>query len=355
MDISELYEKIEVIKQTPTKQIYLVRSQIDHLLYLQREISLDNKQIYYQLFKSKINQIPKIYHLQEINQKLIVIEQYINAPTLEEYVYNHELSKDEALTIFKQILKIVDSLHHLDPPVIHRDIKPGNIFYEHGKIYLFDFDIARNFQAGKNQDTQFLGSVGYAAPEQYGFGQSSQRSDIYALGNLLNFLLTKQLPGNKLYSGKEKKVILKATHIDETKRYASISLLANDLNLNEEIVSLTSLLNDLPGMHTNSLVKKGLALFGYGLLFLICMISEYTVDGKVMTGLSLWLNRIFSFAVVMTIILMTRNYLGVHHHCFFASSKSRALKIIGIVTTITGAVFLELLLLTFITMIFNLD
>ena len=128
MDIRNLYHELEIIKENENKRLVLVKNKIDHLLYLKREIPAYNKEVYYQLAKNQIKQIPKIYQLQEIGNKIVVIEEYINASTLEEYVLNNKINKQESLLIFKQICNIVKELHNLKPPVIHRDIKPSNIF-----------------------------------------------------------------------------------------------------------------------------------------------------------------------------------------------------------------------------------
>ena len=142
MDIRNLYHELEIIKENENKRLVLVKNKIDHLLYLKREIPAYNKEVYYQLAKNQIKQIPKIYQLQEIGNKIVVIEEYINANTLEEYVLNNKINKQESLLIFKQICNIVKELHNLKPPVIHRDIKPSNIFYDGSKVHLFDFDIS---------------------------------------------------------------------------------------------------------------------------------------------------------------------------------------------------------------------
>ena len=85
-----------------------------------------------------------------------------------------------------QLCECLDTLHTLNPPIIHRDIKPENIIYHDNKVTLLDFGIARFLDSKKSKDTLILGSVGYAAPEQFGFHQSDARTDLYAVGVLCN-------------------------------------------------------------------------------------------------------------------------------------------------------------------------
>ncbi|MGV8120093.1 MAG: protein kinase [Candidatus Xenobiia bacterium LiM19] len=98
---------------------------------------------------------------------------------------------DELIPLIGQILDILDYLHHQDPPVIFRDLKPSNIMITpQGKVKLIDFGIARNFKPGKDRDTHIMGTPGFSAPEQYGKGQTDPRSDIYSLGATIYYLLT---------------------------------------------------------------------------------------------------------------------------------------------------------------------
>lgn len=100
-------------------------------------------------------------------------------------------SVEELIPIIEQILDILDYLHHQNPPVIFRDLKPSNIMVTpQGKVKLIDFGIARNFKPGKDRDTHIMGTPGFSAPEQYGKGQTDPRSDIYSLGATIYYLLT---------------------------------------------------------------------------------------------------------------------------------------------------------------------
>ena len=112
------------------------------------------------------------------------------------------------------------------PPVIHRDIKPENVIItEEKEPVLIDFDIARTFKTAEETDTVFFGTKGYAPPEQYGFAQTDCRSDIYAFGVLLRFLLTDSVRENskiRLYRPL-KKIIDRCTAFAPENRYSDMT------------------------------------------------------------------------------------------------------------------------------------
>lgn len=354
MNICELYDELEILKENGYKKISLVRSQIDHLLYLKREIDDHNKEIYKQLAKLDSYSRPKIYQVQETDNKIIVIEEYINAPTLENILLNERISKEKALNIFFQICNAVQELHQMQPSIIHRDIKPANIFYKNERVYLFDFDISRNYQFQKNKDTQILGSVGYAAPEQFGFGQSDKQSDIYALGVLLNVLLTNKLPNESLYLGDEVKIIKKATNLDPKQRYLTVQELLADLNIKEEVI-LKDITYKLPGLRSDSKIKKILAVAGYVAILLICYNTSVTSNGVLATGLTAFVNRTLLYMVFMTTILVAGNYCNVQRYCFFSKSDYFIIKVFGIILYLIMVIFIEIMLVSLIAVLFNID
>ena len=122
-------------------------------------------------------------------------------------------------------------LHNASPSIIHRDIKPENIIIApNNKVYLIDFNAAKRFNPDKNYDTVLMETVEYAAPEQFGFSPSDIQTDIYALGVLLNVMLTGCFPREKLYDGKLSTVILKCISIDPSKRFRSVTRLSDSLS-----------------------------------------------------------------------------------------------------------------------------
>ena len=209
---------LKIIKQDNDKTISLVEHETTHTKYIQKELNYYDKTLYQTLQKIKSPYLPKIFVIQENDNHLILIEEYIKGKTLDQQSF----SKDEVKDIMHQLCECLDSLHKLNPPIIHRDIKPENIIYHDNKVTLLDFGIARFLDSKKNKDTLILGSVGYAAPEQFGFQQSNPQTDIYALGKLMNYLLNGSLEHQDNIPLDLKHIIIKATQLDYKNRYNSV-------------------------------------------------------------------------------------------------------------------------------------
>jgi serine/threonine protein kinase len=133
-----------------------------------------------------------------------------------------------------QLCDVLDYLHQRSPPIIFRDLKPDNIMLDkNNQIKLIDFGIARFFKPAQSKDTQVIGTPGFAAPEQYGQGQTDARSDVYSLGVTLLTLLTGYDPAQNPFSLPEAKqlnpaisiqitsVIKRATQIQPASRWAN--------------------------------------------------------------------------------------------------------------------------------------
>ena len=138
--------------------------------------------------------LPNIYdHFTETGRWYLVMS-FIPGETLGDYLNKAsggKLPVEEALQIGVELCTVLHYLHSQHPPIIFRDLKPFNIMRTFdGHLYLMDFGIARHFKPGQAKDTAAYGSMGYAAPEQYGKAQTTPRSDIYSLGALLHQMLS---------------------------------------------------------------------------------------------------------------------------------------------------------------------
>lgn len=126
-------------------------------------------------------------------------------------------SEKEAVKSLLELFAAIKALHRAE--VIHRDIKPSNIICGNdGHIRLIDFDSARLWVEFQSRDTEILGTGGYAAPEQYGFMQTDDRSDIYAFGVTMEEIL-----GENADKPKFRRVIKRCTQFDPDRRYRDIS------------------------------------------------------------------------------------------------------------------------------------
>lgn len=135
---------------------------------------------------------PRIVDIIDTGETIYIVMDYIEGESLDKILKEYGAqSEDLVIEWAKQLCDALSYLHSQDPPIIYRDMKPGNIMLKpDGNLKIIDFGIAREFKEGSFADTTILGTSGYAAPEQYGSRQSDQRTDIYGLGMTLHHLLT---------------------------------------------------------------------------------------------------------------------------------------------------------------------
>ncbi len=133
----------------------------------------------------------------EYGRSYLVMD-YIEGKTLHQLIKETQgqpLPVAQVIYYALQLFTVLDYLHQQPQPIIFRDVKPSNIMVQpNGHLYLIDFGIARFFKEEQALDTVFLGSPGYAAPEQHGISQTNPRSDIYGLGATLHYCLTGRDP-----------------------------------------------------------------------------------------------------------------------------------------------------------------
>lgn len=150
--------------------------------------------------------LPKIIDIIEERDFYYIVMDYIEGETLREIIDRYgPQEQNQVISWAKELTLVLGYLHAQDPPIIYRDLKPGNIILQpNGSLKIIDFGTAREYKQGQARDTAPLGTKGYAAPEQYdtGDGQSAQtdeRTDIYTLGMTMYELLTCKLPDKAPY------------------------------------------------------------------------------------------------------------------------------------------------------------
>lgn len=210
---------------------------------------------------------PRVLDCYDIPGYKVVILEYLEGETLDTWIAQHGAGEQTTRLLFPKLCDAVAQLHAaFEPALIHRDIKPSNIIIlgdglatggtadrtvdgavdrlaaagrpDDGaadlSVRLLDFGIARVFNEESDCDTHALGTRSYAPPEQFGFGQTDVRSDVYALGAVLYFMLTGATP-QASFSSQEKRdvflraanpalaaVIRKASAFDPLQRYQSV-------------------------------------------------------------------------------------------------------------------------------------
>lgn len=146
--------------------------------------------------------LPRIVDYFLEDEKMYIVMDYIEGITLSEKLEREGKQKQEdVLRWMRAVCDVLNYLHTRKDAIIYRDIKPSNIMLTpEGDIKLIDFGIARTYKSSSNSDTEYLGSRGYAAPEQCSkSGQSDARTDIYGVGATMYHLLTGKHPDQPPY------------------------------------------------------------------------------------------------------------------------------------------------------------
>lgn len=140
--------------------------------------------------------LPRIVDFFEQESQLYLVMDFVEGETLEaRYAKTGALGVNFALELSLQLADVLDYLHTRPSPVVFRDFKPGNVMLTpNDEVKLIDFGIARVFKEEANKDTKALGTPGYAAPEQYGRGQSGPRTDLYAFAATMHHMLSGRDP-----------------------------------------------------------------------------------------------------------------------------------------------------------------
>src|SRR6266487_4501010 len=219
--------------------------------------------------------LPRIYDQFAEGRRWYLVMDFIEGQTLEELlnITNQPLPLEQVLYIGIELSTVLNYLHTRYPPIIFRDLKPSNIMLTPGEhLYLIDFGIARHFKPGQTKDTVAFGTLGYAAPEQFGKAQTTPRTDIYSLGAILHQLITGNDPSvtpfrfASLYTSSPsilarlEPIIMQMVEIDESKRPDSTAIVKQEL---QRIVALHAAKKTKPPQPLVGGRQLGLTLYTY--------------------------------------------------------------------------------------------
>ncbi len=221
-----LYDEVDILKDDKSGKVSLVYDKVGKNFYVLKERDLKAAEVYRRLSNIKSLYLPEIYQTVEFGGKLFIVEEFIKGRTLLDYLtYNNGLDEKKSARVLQQLCECLKILHA--QKIIHRDIKPSNVMLtENETVKLIDFSISRIEKANKENDTDFLGTKGYAPPEQFGFGQTDARSDIYSLGVTIQKILGEN------YDGYLKKILAKCTEMDPKNRYQKVEEILTDIDRN---------------------------------------------------------------------------------------------------------------------------
>ena len=215
--------KIRLLKSSDKGEVWLASEKSGRLV-IRKRIAWTG--LPYAMLKEKgYPLIPRILHCIEEDGETLVVEEYVQGESLLDRIGRKAyLSEREAGNILLQLCDGLAPIHAQG--IVHRDIKPSNLILQSGCIIrLIDFDAARTVKEHSGEDTMHLGTKGYAPPEQFGYGQTDARSDIYSIG----ITLRESMPEG--YGGYLAKIFARCTEIDPDRRYRNVQELRRAVTL----------------------------------------------------------------------------------------------------------------------------
>ena len=225
--MKSMFDSYRLVRQLDKRgSSLLVRDEDTDLLVIRRRIAAESAETYERLRCVSHPCLQEVYFVREEAGALYAYCAWVEGESLEERL-KKGITEKEAFSWIRDVLDALEVLHSADPPIVHRDLKPGNIVISpDGRAHIIDYGAARIYKDASASDTHMIGTRGYAAPEQYGFGQSDERTDVYACGILIDEMMT--------HAGSERKyarVVSRCTHIFPEKRYASAASVRRAMEL----------------------------------------------------------------------------------------------------------------------------
>ena len=259
------YKEIGLLGEDEKTAMKLVRNEEGNTLLCKR-IDSSLLPIYRKLINVEHENIVTVYGITKDEYGILVVMEYFPSKTLEEKMLENGIfSVRDMKSVILQIAKGVSTIHDLG--IVHRDLSANNILIDKsGRVKITDFGIARMYDKDKNADTRILGTHGYAAPEQFGFIQTDRKADVYAIGVLMNVMLSGKMPNEKLYKGDPKlmDIIQRCTSMKPADRY-EVEEIVDLLGYKISNISILKrrIIKSIPGFRSGNKVKMTLATIEY--------------------------------------------------------------------------------------------
>lgn len=140
---------------------------------------------------------PRLVDVIPENDETVLVFDFYEGPTVQKIITDK--GRIDEHTAMLWAAQVIDALHYLhtcdSEPIIYRDLKPSNlIVLPENTIKIIDFGTVRLYKNNNNDDTVYLGTPGYAAPEQFGLAQTDVRTDIYNFGMTMFHIVTGEHP-----------------------------------------------------------------------------------------------------------------------------------------------------------------
>lgn len=319
--------------------VYLVKHVETGKIFVKKTLSVYNESIYRAIKDHPITGIPRIHEIINDANELIIIEEYISGRTLEELLSQSEsFPKERIVNISLSLCNILNKLHSFNPPIVHRDIKPSNVMVtSDNRIFLLDLNAAKNENNQKGRDTKLLGTFGYAAPEQYGFGASTVQSDVYSLGVLINTLAHGNFNIEITNTPELNKIVDKCLKLNPSERYKNIAELKSDLTKTlpkykqekSVIENKPRFLDFLPPGYRNlDILHMFCATCGYIMLIELFIGVDFSSFGPDLLTFPI---RLILLLGVLVFIFFNANYLGILRFLPLCKSTNIFIRLIGII------------------------
>lgn len=249
---NETYEIKSVIGRGGMSTVYLAEHKRLHTRWAVKQVAKQQQGARFDfLAESNILKrlqhpmLPRIVDIFEDDEHIYIVEDYVEGVTLEHKL--REVGYIDEKTGLQWLRDLCGAFHYLHGqtphPIIYRDMKPANVMIQpDGTLKIIDFGIAREYKQESNADTTYIGTRGYAAPEQFGTAQTDARTDIYALGVTMYHALTGKSPYEPPYefvparqlnptlSRGIEYILNKCVRPEPADRYQSVDELLNDLD-----------------------------------------------------------------------------------------------------------------------------